>query len=60
MSDMQDIIATSSIKAFNHGVRFERERIIRILQSTLEISQGTETLIETVLPHTIEVIEGGE
>jgi hypothetical protein len=60
VSDMQDIIATSSIKAFNHGVRFERERIIRILQSTLEISQGTETLIETVLPHTIEVIEGGE
>ena len=60
MSDMQDIIATSSIKAFNHGVRFERERIIRILQSTLEISQGTETLIEIVLPHTIEVIEGGE
>jgi hypothetical protein len=57
---MQDIIATSSIKAFNHGVRFERERIIRILQSTLEISQGTETLIEIVLPHTIEVIEGGE
>lgn len=58
MSDIQDVIATSSIRAFNQGMRFERERIIRILQSTLDISKGTETLIETVLPHTIEVIEG--
>jgi len=25
MSELQDIIATSSIKAFNHGVKHERE-----------------------------------
>ena len=31
MSDLQDVIVTSSIKAFNHGIRAERERILRIL-----------------------------
>jgi hypothetical protein len=59
MSELQDVIATSSIRAFNQGMRFERERIIRILQSTLEISKDTQTLIEDVLPHTISVIEEG-
>lgn len=34
MSDLQDIIATSSIKAFNHGVKHEREHIIRLLAET--------------------------
>lgn len=59
MSELKEILAMNSIQAFNQGVRFERERIIRILEQTLEISRGTKTLIETVLPHTIEVIEGG-
>lgn len=60
MSELQDVIATSSIRAFNQGIRFERERIIRILQRTLDISKGTQTLIEDVLPHAILVIEGDE
>jgi hypothetical protein len=60
MSELQDVIATSSIRAFNQGIRFERERIIRILDRTLDISKGTNTLIEDVLPHTILVIEGDE
>lgn len=57
MSELQDVIATSSIRAFNQGMRFERERIIEILRRTLEISSGTQTLIEDALPHAIEVIE---
>jgi hypothetical protein len=34
MSDLQDIIATSSIRAFNHGMQAEREHIIRLLAET--------------------------
>ena len=34
MSDLQDIIATTSIRAFNHGMRAEREHIIRLLAET--------------------------
>jgi hypothetical protein len=60
MSELQDVIATSSIRAFNQGIRFERERIIRILDRALDISKGTNTLIEDVLPDTILVIEGDE
>ena len=36
MSDLQDIIVTSSVKAFNsglaHGVTQERDRIIQLLE----------------------------
>ena len=39
MSDLQDIIVTSSVKAFNsglaHGVIQERERIIKLLEEYL-------------------------
>jgi hypothetical protein len=59
VSELRKILALSSVQAFNQGVKFERERIIEVLRQTLEISRGTKTLIETVLPHTIEVIEGG-
>jgi Asp-tRNA(Asn)/Glu-tRNA(Gln) amidotransferase B subunit len=59
VSELREILALSSVQAFNQGVKFERERIIEVLRQTLEISRGTKTLIETVLPHTIEVIEGG-
>lgn len=55
MSELQDVIATSSIRAFNQGIRFERERIIRILDRALEISKGTK--IEDVLRSTISIIE---
>ena len=34
MSELQDIIATSSIRAFNYGVKHEREHIIRLLAET--------------------------
>lgn len=57
MSELQDVIATSSIRAFNQGIRFERERIIQILEQTLDISKDTQTFIEDVLPHTIQVIQ---
>jgi hypothetical protein len=33
MSDLQDIIASSSIRAFNQGVILERERVLRVLES---------------------------
>lgn len=40
MSDLQDIIVTSSVKAFNsglaHGVNQERERIIELLQHRVD------------------------
>ena len=32
MSDLQDVIVSSSIKAFNNGVYYERERIVALLQ----------------------------
>jgi hypothetical protein len=32
MSELQDVIATSSIRAFNHGIQFERDRIIKMLE----------------------------
>lgn len=35
MSQLQDIIASSSIKAFNHGIQAERERIIKLLEDSL-------------------------
>jgi hypothetical protein len=60
VKDLKDILAMSSVKAFNQGVKFERERIIEILQRTLDISKGTQTLIEDALPHTITVIEDDE
>ena len=34
MNDLQSIIADSSIRAFNHGMRAEREHIIRLLAET--------------------------
>ena len=32
MSDLQDIIVSSGIKAFNHGVQAERNHIIQLLE----------------------------
>jgi hypothetical protein len=32
MSDLQDIIATSSIKAFNHGMQAERNHVLHIIE----------------------------
>ena len=32
MSDLQELIASSSIKAFNQGVQHERERILKAIK----------------------------
>lgn len=34
MSDLQEVIATTSIKAFNEGVARERDLILRLLMET--------------------------
>lgn len=34
MSDINDLIATTSVKAFRHGMQAEREHIIRLLAET--------------------------
>ena len=39
MSDLQDIIATSSIRAFNSGIAHERQEVIKSLQSYFELTQ---------------------
>lgn len=53
MSELQDVIATSTIKAFNHGVQFERDRIIRMLEA--ERTKGTEPLTYVDLIRGIKV-----
>ena len=35
MSDLQDIIATTSIRAFKHGMKYQTERIIKLLDEHL-------------------------
>ena len=34
MSQLQDIIATSTVRAFNSGIRHERQHIIKLLAET--------------------------
>ncbi len=34
MSELQDIIATSTVRAFNSGIRHERQHIIKLLAET--------------------------
>jgi hypothetical protein len=34
MSELQDIIATSTVRAYNSGMRAERQHIIRLLAET--------------------------
>lgn len=34
MSQINDLIATTSVKAFKHGMQHEREHIIRLLAET--------------------------
>lgn len=36
MSDLQDIIATSTIRAYNQGVRDEHERFVKSMEQILE------------------------
>jgi hypothetical protein len=39
MSDLQDIIASSSVRAFNSGVQHERAEVIKSLKSYFELAQ---------------------
>jgi len=39
MSDLQDIIATSSIRAFNSGVAHDRQEVIASLTSYFKLTQ---------------------
>ena len=34
MSDINDLIATTSVRAFKHGMQAEREHIIKLLSET--------------------------
>jgi hypothetical protein len=36
MSDMQDIIHTTTIKAYESGVKHEQERIVKLLNQIIE------------------------
>lgn len=47
MSDLQEIIATTTIKAYNQGLRDERERVARIVEDyTLKATTADGTVIE--------------
>lgn len=39
MSDLQDIIATSAVRAFNSGIAHERQQVIKSLKSYFELTQ---------------------
>jgi hypothetical protein len=39
MSDLQDIIATSTVRAFNSGIAHERQEVINSLQRYLALTQ---------------------
>lgn len=39
MSDLQDIIATSTVRAFNSGIQHERQEVIKSLKSYFELTQ---------------------
>lgn len=65
MSDLQDIIVTSSVKAFNsglaHGVIQERERIIKLLEEAREAQPcGCDDCGDHVWGKAIELIKGDQ
>jgi hypothetical protein len=48
MSDLQDIIATSTVRAFNSGIQHERNRILKMLNEEIEKQEeAASTLDET-------------
>ena len=48
MSDLQDIIASSSVRAFNSGIQHERNRILKMLNEEItKQEEATSTLDET-------------
>jgi len=50
MSDLQDIIVSSSIKAFNQGIRTERQRLVKVLEAIQgEVSWDFEQQIQELI-----------
>jgi hypothetical protein len=48
MSDLQDIIASSSVQAFNSGIQHERNRILKMLNEEIQKQeQAASTIDET-------------
>jgi hypothetical protein len=48
MSDLQDIIASSSVRAFNSGIQHERNRILKMLNEEIQKQeQAASTIDET-------------
>jgi hypothetical protein len=63
MSDLQDIIVTSSVRAFNQGMYTERSRILTVLEPHLqqcdyEKSTGNNCDVCTWIKSTIEFVRG--
>jgi hypothetical protein len=47
MSDLQDLIATQTVRAFNLGIDRERDRIIKLIQNT-DVKIKKDGLIELI------------
>ena len=48
MSDLQDIIASSAVRAFNSGIQHERNRILKMLNEEIhKQEEAASTLDET-------------
>ena len=48
MSDLQDIIASSTVRAFNSGIQHERNRILKMLNDEIaKQEQAADTLDQT-------------
>ena len=58
MSDLQDVIVSSSIKAFNNGVYYERERIVCLLQELRKQGQKRKLSQTANINEIISLIKG--
>jgi hypothetical protein len=48
MSDLQDLIATQTVRAFNLGIDRERDRIIKMIEELNCFAVEKETMIEMI------------
>jgi hypothetical protein len=46
MSDLQDIIASSSVQAFNSGIHHERNRILKMLNEEIQKQEEAASTID--------------
>lgn len=60
MSLDKDCCLETYSEAYRLGKKDELARIVDVLERTLDITKGSNTLVEEVLPHTIEVVKGGK